>query len=91
MKTSALFNLVRNRMDPIGPIDARLEEPAQIAAMPEAHRRAARDAFARDLREAVLINTGELPVIRVSCDGSRVIFHVRAHGRRHLPVVQTKR
>jgi len=78
----ALFALVRNRSGLKLPIDARVDEPALIAFLPDAKRNAARDMFVRDLRDAVAAHTGRPATIRASFVRDRVTYHVHADAPR---------
>lgn len=76
----ALYDLVRNRQDWTQPIDTSLDEPAVFAYLPDNKRRAAREALAADLQQAVTVYTGEPATIFVALNGHSVRFHVRAAG-----------
>ena len=72
-----LFLCLRTQRRPGLPIDACVDEPATIALLPEDMRLAAREAFARDLFDAVFCHTGESAMVCASHDGSRVAYRVR--------------
>ena len=75
-----LFDLVKDREDWRRPIDKTLDEPAVITFMSEARRCAARQAFARDLNEAIAHYTGERGVVLSRAGKDRTRFRVRARG-----------
>ena len=76
----ALFDLVKDRGDWRRPIDRTVDEPAAFAFMPPAKRESAREAFVRDLNEAIAHYTGERGTILARAGGDAVRFRVRARG-----------
>jgi len=76
----ALYDLVRNRQDWTKPISTSLDEPAVFAYLPDAKRRAAREALVADLQQAVAVYTGEPARVFVAMNGDSVRFHVTAPG-----------
>lgn len=81
----ALYDLVRNRQDWTKPVETSIDEPAVFAYLPDDKRRAAREALAADLQQAVTVFTGEPATICVALNGDSVRFHVRAAGYKAAP------
>ena len=73
----ALFNMMRSLHGSRRPFAARVDEPALIALLPDAERYAARDAFVRDLQDAVAIFANQHAAVHATFDGSLVTYHVR--------------